>query len=306
MLNYDEFKDAVAGRIKEFLDESYQDAAISIAPVLKNNNLRLDGLLIRRMLADGITTESVVPNIYLNSYYEQLKDGRDLEDILSEIARIRQSHEGPLDLDVAAISNWEQVKSKVLVKLVNSAQNAEYLEGKPHTDIADLSAIYYIDLGTDECGNMTTVITDALLQQYGISTEELHQTAVQNMGSKARFCSMFEVLSELMPDNSPAEELCPQDNMFFVLSNEAKINGLSVLLCPEVMDDVAEKVGTDYYIVSSSIHEALIVPRNPGIELDSLVSMVKEVNATQVSQEERVSDHVYRYSYVNHTLEIAA
>ena len=306
MLNYDEFKDTVASSIKNYLDDSYQDAAISIAPVLKNNNLRLDGLLIRRLLADGITTESVVPNIYLNSYYEQLKDGRDLEDILSEIARIRQSHEGPLDLDIAAITDWEQIKHKVLAKLVNSVQNAEYLEGKPHKDIADLSAIYYIDLGTDICGNMTTVITDALLSQYGVSVDELHQTAVQNMGSKARFCSMSEVLSELMGENAPTDELFPHDNMIFVLSNDTRINGFSVFLCPEVMDYVAEKVGTDYYIIGSSTCEGLIIPRNPGIELDSLLSMVKEVNATQVSQEERVSDHVYLYDYDIHSLVVAA
>ena len=305
-MTYEEFKDIVVARIKDYLPASYQDAAISIAPVLKNNNLRLDGLLIRRMLADGTNTESVAPNIYLNQFYEEYKDGRELEDILSEIARIRQSHEGPLDLDVAAITDWEQVKPKVLVKLVNSAQNAEYLEGKPHKDIADLSAIYYIDLGTDIYGNMTTVITDALLSQYGVSVEELHQTAVQNMGSKARFCSMFEVLSDLMGENAPTDELFPHDNMIFVLSNDTKINGFSIFLCPEVMDDVAEKVGTDFYIIGSSVHEGLVIPRNPGIELDSLLSMVKEVNATQVSQEERVSDHVYRYSYVNHCLEIAA
>lgn len=300
MLNYEEFKDAVASRIKEFLPDSYQDATISIVPVLKNNSLRLDGLTIRR---EG---ESVCPNVYINGMYDQYKDGRELEDILSEIARIRQSHEGPLDLDVAAITDWEQVKPKVLVKLVNSAQNAEYLEGKPHKDIADLSAIYYIDLGTDICGNMTTVITDALLSQYGVSVEELHQTAVQNMGSKARFCSMFEVLTELMGENAPNDEQMLSDNAMFILSNDTKINGFSIFLCPEVMDDVAEKVGTDFYILPSSVHEGLVIPRNPGIELDSLLSMVKEVNATQVSQEERVSDHVYRYSYVNHCLEIAA
>ena len=300
MLSYSEFKDAVASSIKNYLNESYQDATISIVPVLKNNNLRLDGLTIRRK------DEAVCPNVYINGMYDQYKDGRELEDILSDIARIRQSHGGPLNLDVAAITDWEQVKTKVLIKLVNSALNAEYLEGKPHKDIADLSAIYYIDLGTDICGNMTTVITDALLSQYGVSVEELHQTAVQNMGSKARFCSMFEVLSDLMGENAPTDEQMLSDTAIFVLSNEKKINGFSVFLCPEVMDDVAEKVGTDFYIIGSSIHEGLVIPRKPGIELDSLLSMVKEVNATQVSQEERVSDHVYRYSYVNHCLEIAA
>ena len=299
-MTFVEFKTTVASEIINYLPQDYEDSDIKIVSVLKNNALRLDGLSIHRK------GESVCPNIYLNQFYEQYKDGRELEDILSEIARIRQSHEGPLDIDVAAITDWEQVKPKVLVKLVNSAQNAEYLQDKPHTDIADLSAVYYINLDSSPDGNMTTVITDALLSQYGISVDELHQTAISNMGSKARFCSMFEVLTELMGENAPNDEQMLSDNAMFVLSNDTKINGFSVLLCPEVMDDVAEKVGTDFCILPSSINEALIVPRKPDMELDSLLSIVKEVNATQVSQEERVSDHVYRYSYVTHTLEIAA
>ena len=300
MLTYNEFKDAIASQIKDYLPESYQDATVSFTSVLKNNSLKLDGLNIRR---DG---ESVCPTIYVNAIYDQYKDGRELEDILSDIARIRQSHGGPLNLDVSAITDFSRIKDKIRCKLINREQNADYLLDKPHTDIADLSAVYYIDLGSDSCGNMTTVITDNLLSQYGVSIEELHQIAISNMGSQARFCSMFEVLSELMGDNAPTDEQMLSDNAMFVLSNEAKINGFSVFLCPDVMDDVAEKVGKDFYVLPSSVHEGLVIPRNPGIELDSLLSMVKEVNATQVSLEERVSDHVYYYDYDEHSLVVAA
>lgn len=305
-MTYEEFKDTVVARINDYLPASYQDAAISIAPVLKNNNRRLDGLLIRRMLADGTNTESVAPNIYLNQFYEEYKDGRELEDILSEIARIRKSHEGPLDLDVAAITDWEQVKPKVLVKLVNSAQNAEYLEGKPHKDIADLSAIYYIDLGTDSCGNMTTVITDALLSQYGVSVEELHQTAVQNMGSKARFCSMFEVLSELMPDNSPVDELPQSDGQMYILTNQNKVNGASMILCPQIMDEIGRQIGTSYFVLPSSINELILVKSENEFDVDALRTMVREVNSTQLAADEILSESVYLYDYDIHSLVVAA
>lgn len=300
MLNYEEFKDAVVSKIKDYLPADYADANVSINSVLKNNSLKLDGLNIRR------ESESICPNIYLNQFYEDYSDGRDLEDILSDIAKIRQKHSVPVDLDVSTITDFDTVKDKINIKLINSEQNAEYLKGKPHTDIADLSAIYYIDLGTDECGSMTTVISDYLLSQYGISVDELHQTAISNMGSNARFCSMFEVLSELMSDNVPTEALCSADDMMFVLSNRNKINGASMLLCPAVMDNIAEKVGKDFYLLPSSIHEALVVPDRPDMEVDSLAAMVREVNATQVAKDEQLSNHVYRYDYDNHNLVIAA
>ena len=79
-----------------------------------------------------------------------------------------------------------------------------------------------------------------------------------------------------------------------------------MLLCPTVMDNIAEKVGKDFSLLPSSIHEALIVPDRPDMEVDSLAAMVREVNATQVAKDEQLSDHVYRYDYDNHSLVIAA
>ena len=49
------------------------------------------------------------------------------------------------------------------------------------------------------------------------------------------------------------------------------------------MEDIAEKVGGDFFVLPSSIHELLIVPKQEGMELSELEAMVQEVNATQVS-----------------------
>ena len=78
-------------------------------------------------------------------------------------------------------------------------------------------------------------------------------------------------------------------------SDELEIND-------KVMDDIAEKVGGEFYILPSSVHELLIIPRNADTDLKSLESMVQEVNATQVAPEERLSDHVYAYDTKEHEL----
>ena len=41
-MNYEEFKQEVADRIKEFLPEKYADADVSIQTVVKNNDQKLD------------------------------------------------------------------------------------------------------------------------------------------------------------------------------------------------------------------------------------------------------------------------
>ena len=47
---------------------------------------------------------------------------------------------------------------------------------------------------------------------------------------------------------------------------------------------------------SSSIHEVILIPAYDHDSYDELTSMVKEVNSTQLSKEEILSDHVYFYS----------
>lgn len=300
MLNYEEFKDAVASQIKDYLPVEYANSDVTIHSVLKNNATRLDGLSIKK------PESNICPNIYLNQYYTDYEDGRDIDDILSDIAHVRQMNDAPADLDVSAITDFSRIKDKIAAKLINTNQNREYLEDKPHTDIADLSAVYYIDLCSDSLGNMTTVITDSLLAQYDITLEKLHEIAIQNMVTKARFCNMFEILSELMSDSLPQDEFCPADNMMFVLTNESKLNGAAMILCPETMDKIAELVGSSYYILPSSIHETLVVPFSDGMNVEELKNMVHEVNSTQLSADEILSDNVYIYDYDKHRIVAAA
>lgn len=300
MLNYEEFKDTIASQIKDYLPVEYSDSEVSINSVLKNNSAKLDGLIIKK------PESHICPNIYLNQYYADYEDGREIEDILSDIAHVRQMNDAPADLDVSAITDFSRIRDKIAAKLINTNQNREYLEDKPHTDIADLSAVYYVNLRSDSLGNMTTVITDSLLAQYDITLERLHEIAIQNMGTKARFCSMFEVLSELMSDSFPQDEFCPADNMMFILTNESKLNGAAMLLCPETMDKIAEQVGSSYYILPSSIHETLVVPFSDGMNVDDLKNMVHEVNSTQLSTDEILSDSVYIYDYDKHRIVAAA
>ena len=94
--------------------------------------------------------------------------------------------------------------------------------------------------------------------------------------------------------------------MMYVLTNDTKLNGAAMLLCPATMDKVAEQVGSSYYIILSSIHETLIVPFSDDLNVDQLRQMVHEVNSTQVAPDEILSDNVYVYDYDNHRIVAAA
>ena len=311
-MNYEEFKHEVADRIKDFLPEKYADADVSIQTVVKNNDQKLDGLMVK------LEDSNIAPNIYLNQFYEQHEDGRPMDDILAAIADVRTQHEMSQDFDVSRLTDFDSVKDRITCRLINAEQNAEYLADKPHTMVDDLAVTYHIAIGKEESGNMSAPITDRLMESYGVDVEQLHKLALDNMETltPATFKSMTETMVDMMlPDmmrNGMTEEqardaiagMIPptQDEMMFVLSNEDKLGGAAVLLNDKVMDDITEKLGQDYFILPSSVHEVLIVPKNDQMDLKTLESMVQDVNATQVSPEERLSDHVYAYDAKEHEL----
>jgi Asp-tRNA(Asn)/Glu-tRNA(Gln) amidotransferase C subunit len=96
--------------------------------------------------------------------------------------------------------------------------------------------------------------------------------------------------------------MLPQDDIMYVISNETRINGASALLDNKIMDTVREKIGDDFFILPSSVHECLVVQAQDGMELRDLENMVKQVNETQVEPQDRLSDHVYQYDSRSHEL----
>lgn len=298
-MTYTEFQEIIASRIKEYLPERYSDASVSITPVLKNNGLTLDALCIR------LESSNICPNIYLNDFYQLLENGRTLEDILSEIANIRLEHEDCPDLDTAAITDFQRIKDKIKVKLINATLNADYLVDKPHTVVADLAAVYFLELASCDSGTMTTVITDALLERYGMSVDELNQIAISNLEKEPRFTSMTELILGLDLPEYLIESVAPTEESMFVLTNASRQNGSGMVLSCNAMDSVAEKIGTDFFILPSSIHELILVPSRAGMDSKELEQMVRTVNATKVAPHEFLSDHVYTYDFTHHELRLA-
>ena len=64
---------------------------------------------------------------------------------------------------------------------------------------------------------------------------------------------------------------------------------------PDIKREIGERFGCDYYVLPSSKHEVLLVPVDAGINLDVLSAMVSDVNAAEVSVNDKLSDKVQYY-----------
>ncbi|TCL58886.1 hypothetical protein EDD76_10556 [Kineothrix alysoides] len=311
-MNYTEFKNYVREHILENLPEKYADSNIQIEEIVKNNDCFLDGLQI------GENGSNMTPIICLDDYFKEYENGRSMESILQAIAEIRMDYHIPKGFDSSIVTDWEKVKDKVICKLVNAEKNEKFLKNKPFTQIEDLAVIYLIILEEREEGSFTITIHNGLLEGYGIDKETLHQTALSNMEQlmPALFSTLQEVVKELLiPDIAKQfeveeelirgffESTVPESGIpMYCLTNKARVNGAACILNTKVQKQIAKQLGGDFYMIPSSIHETLIVPKTADIDFRELETMVQEVNLRHVSVEERLSDYIYEYNTAKHEL----
>ena len=81
-----------------------------------------------------------------------------------------------------------------------------------------------------------------------------------------------------------------------MLTNQHKLNGSVCILYRHLLKDIADRMKSDLYILPSSVHEVLLIPASDRTAASDLTDMVRDVNTTQLAQEEILSDHVYYFS----------
>ena len=312
MMDFEEFKQEVKDNILDYLPEEFVDANVRIETVTKNNDVKLDGLVV-------ITEdENIAPNIYLDGYYEAYKDGVDMDEILTRIAEVRLTAMPEQGFDVKDILDFDSVKDKIIPKLINAEMNQELLANRPHMMEADLAIQFMVQVDRSEDGVASCAIDNRMLEGYGIEVDELYQIAMENMErlDPAKVVSMNEILGDslikdVMKHSNLSEEeakiiveeqLPPDDIGMYVVTNESGINGATSILNDRAMEQVREAIGDDVLVLPSSIHEVIVIPNREDADMNGLVDMVQEINGSLVSPQEFLSDHVYTYSFDSHEL----
>ena len=312
MLNYEEFQSYVEESILDFLPEKYENAIVSINTVTKNNGRELQAVCVR-------TQESnISPTIYLESFYEQYKNGADLDAVVNEIARVTAEHSAGPDFaeNIAEdYRNFDFVKDRIVLTVVNTEKNREMLKNTPHTEKEDLSFIYKVMIGESSVDGVATItIKEEHMAVWGVTVEDLHSLAMKNSQEKlpAKVQSMNDIMLEMLGRDGLPEEVVeamimnmPPENQMYVISNSNSVNGASAIFYSDALAELSDRLGgVDLFVLPSSVHEVIAVSTDMGTP-EMLAQMVQEVNGTQVSLEEQLSDHVYKFDAKTRELALA-
>ena len=267
---------------------------ITINHVIKNNGCEMDGLVIMEKGKD------IAPTIYLDSFYELYTNGENIKNIIRQIEVIYEQNKNNVTFDVNILKHFDTIKDKIVYKVVNYRSNEKLLEQVPHKRILDLAVVFYCLLDNEYGRSATALIYNNNLKNWNVTIDDVYKAALKNtpdlLHSKI---SSMAALFEKCGVNVDGEEVDLKDYVpsdMYVLTNESKLNGAACILYENVLYDFAQKLGADLYILPSSVHEVILLPKLSMFEKDELVNMVKEVNTEGVAADEVLSDHVYEYN----------
>lgn len=300
MMNYQEFRDEVKKNIGMYLNTSgMENAKVEIETVQKINK-KLEGLKL-------VTENSKVCPIYYmdNLYKDYLSNGNFDLTMVELIEKLKFSEMERPDFDL----DFNKIKDKVILELVNSENNKGLSENIPHRNIADLSVIYRWIIDANNYGITSAIVTNQVAEEINLSENDLFKSASENLKktSPATIKSLEEVVMGIMNDqpekNDQGIEIDDPDSIY-VISNTRKQYGAAAILDTELMSNIAEQMDSNIYILPSSIHECLLVSDRFG-EPKQLQQMVREVNSTEVDIEDKLSDNLYVFNKDTKKIEIA-
>lgn len=195
----------------------------------------------------------------------------------------------------ASFQNWEEIREKLSIRLVNYAWNRGRLRKLPHKRFLDLAVTFQIVLYKNGYDTASVEVQTEMMKIWKKNTEDLWTAAITNL-SKEEFQikdieSMIEGLEDVrLNEQRDGRPLC------YVLANGVEKNGAVGIFRTDMLMELAERVEKDLFIIPSSVHEVLLVPDDGKNEAESLKDMVRKVNDEVVDRVDLLSNGLYYFN----------
>ena len=299
--------DAFVDRLVKALEEFYGDGSeIKVRKIPKNNGTKMTGICLA---LEGDTAGIVV---YAEGLFEQYLDGKSFgEIVLTFVERVKQNRVANINMNF--LLNYGKVRKRLGFKLLNRARNRTIMRECPYEPFLDLILVQccFVQISDDNTGVIG--INNSMLEKWEISKSQVFSDAWENSRkiSRLNILSVQELMgieSEDMEDSGSKEILAKffePYNRHLAVTNTMKFYGASVMAFPENMEEICRRVGGDYYLLPSSVHEWIAVPTGGFMNASDYAATVREGNQIATKEHEILSYSVYYYDSKNKKLSIA-
>lgn len=327
-MNYENFVKKIHGEFEMLAERKGLSGRVVIRDVVKNNNVHLKSISV-------VNDENrATPTIYLESYYEEFCQGKDILNITNEIFEMYITNSYGLNFSMEDFMNYSYIKNKIAYKVINYDMNREMLKTVPHLRILDLAIVFNIVIEEDAYNSATAMIKKEHLDMWKVSKKEIEEVALVNTPKLMPpvITKMEDLLAEMIIndismqwDNEDSEEqwdFIKEDCVYggqpkekvseyvreeiekmkyddkidmYVLTNEKRINGAGTMFYDGLLKQFADKIEKDLIIIPSSVHEVILIPKDNEITDEEINEMIGEVNENELETVEILSDHMYLY-----------
>ena len=193
------------------------------------------------------------------------------------------------------VKDFDNVKD--MIRLVPKSNDA-FEDGEYRTPFAcDMDISYYIYI--DE--NRTARVKKNLVDTWGVPESKLVEIAFKNT-KKTNDYEYFDLMDftniMLFDDKNSLKrsvfDVKRRPNQQITVTNKARLKGSYVLLDKKTLKKISDYFGGDFYIFPSSIHEVLVSDVDESNKQE-FASFVRQINKTEVSKNEKLSDYLLRY-----------
>ena len=279
--NQDYKKDRFYKEMRESLmARETEEMKITFRRVTKNNRKDLHAVLLE------VPGSAAIPTFYLEDLYDAYENGTAADDIADSLIRFaRQNKLGTIPGNID-IEDYEETKKNLGLCVLGIERNREYLSDMVFEEHEDLALVPMIFTNDKSHGPGHIKVRKDFLELWNVTEEEVMREAMEN--SPKLLPLTFRQLNDT-GDHDPGE-VCE----LFVISNAYFAGGAAVAFYPRVLECIGSALGRDLFVLPSSINEMIVVT-DTGQDPENLLSIVREVNRTQVAPEEVLSDAVYYY-----------
>lgn len=294
-----------ANSLKDMLSEQLIGCETSVQRVKKKNGLEYLVLVVEQ--GNGL-----LPVIPVDTYYEEYMDGEPIELICDTIIELCNKYLTQKE-SITQFTDLSGISDKILLKLVNADKYKETLLNLPHRLFHDLAVTYHLLVEDEIFENVTVSITNDRLSSWNMNEKALYELALRNTQVllKSVVKSMDMVLDEIQGDfSSRVRDTCGEQMInllesMFLLSNRKTWFGAAVMLFDDVLEEIADMLQHDFFILPSSVHELIILPVKPDMSTEhTLIQMVRDVNECEVEEDQKLSDNIYVYHIEGKYLEM--
>ena len=153
-MDFNEFKELFTEDVKKELYEKGIEANVTIQHVEKMNE---------SYEALTVTPEgrNIGVNVNMEKFFQAFDDGMDYDEVVEKaVDVIEGGFANQPAVDVDSLTDYDQMKNKLVMEVVSAETNADMLEKVPHQDMEDMAIVYRFVLDSNDEGRATILVTN--------------------------------------------------------------------------------------------------------------------------------------------------